>query len=74
MVLKQLDYEQTDPTSVYIDNLPELQMINDNTSPTEWVRHIDICYFEIQHLKLDGSIIMIHIEGALNPSDDLTKP
>ena len=48
MVLKQLDYEQTDPTPIYIDYLSALQMINDNTYPTERERHINICYFAIQ--------------------------
>ena len=49
-------------------------MINNNSSPTELARHIDILYFAIQDWKLHGSIIMVHIKGILNPSDDLTKP
>ena len=42
MVMKQLGYEQPCPTSIYIDNMPALQMINENTSPTENCRHVDI--------------------------------
>ena len=64
MILKQLDYEQPAPNPIYIDNLPELQMINDNTSPTELARHIDICHFTLQDWKLYGSIITIHIKGV----------
>ena len=41
MLLKQLGYEQKDPTPIHIDNLPALQMINDNSSPTKRTRHID---------------------------------
>lgn len=74
MLLKQLDYKQQSPTPIYIDNLPALQMMNHNTSPTGLARHIDIYYFPIQDWKLDGSIIMVHINGILNPSDDMTKP
>ena len=74
MLLKQLDYEKNSPTLIYIDKFSALQMINDNTSPTEKERHINIHYFVIQDWKLDGSIIMVHIKGILNPSDDLMKP
>ena len=42
MLLKQLGYEQKDPTPIHIDNLPALRMINDNSSPTERMRHIDV--------------------------------
>ena len=74
MVLKQLDYKQQSPTLIYVDNLLALKMINDNKSPTEQARHIGIRYFALQEWKLDGSIIMIHVKGVLNPSDGLTKP
>ena len=33
-----------------------------------------ICFFALQDWRLDGDIIMIHIPGILNFSDDLTKP
>jgi len=48
-------------------------MINSQI-PTERSRHIDIQYFAIQTWKENGDIIMHHIPGILNPSDDLTKP
>ena len=32
-LLKDLGYEQLGPTPIYIDNLPALRMINDNSSP-----------------------------------------
>ena len=74
MLLKQLGYEQLNPTPIYIDNLPALKMINDNTSPTDRTRHIDIRYFAIQDWRLEGDIIMVHIKGVLNLSDAETKP
>lgn len=35
MLSKQLGFEQKEPTSIHIENLPVLQMINNNTSPTD---------------------------------------
>ena len=49
-------------------------MINDNTSPTDRTRNIDIQYFAIQDWRLEGDIIMIHFKGVLNLSDAETKP
>ena len=74
MLLKQVGYEQKEPTPIYIDNLLTLKMIHDNTSPTDWTRHIDIRYFAIQDWRLNGDIIMVHIKGILNISDAETKP
>ena len=74
MVLKQLGYEQRGPTVIHIDNLSALNIINNNTSPTDRTRHLDLRYFAIQDWREDGDIIMEHIPGVINPSNDLTKP
>ena len=74
IILKQLGYEQTKPTPIYIDNMSALQIINNNTSLTERTRHLDIRYYAIQDWREAGDIIMEHIPGILNPSDDMTKP
>ena len=42
MVLKKLGYEQHIPTTTHIDNLSSLNIINNNTSPTEQTRHLDL--------------------------------
>ena len=47
MILKQLGFEQTGPTTIHIDNMSTLQMINDNTSPIERCRHLVIRYWQI---------------------------
>ena len=74
-ILKELGFEQTEPTPIYIDNEPALRIINDNSSPTERVQHVKIRYFALQDwCRLDKSIIMVHIPGCVNPSDDCTKP
>ena len=73
-VLKQLGEEQTAPTDIYIDNLSALKIINDNCSPTERTRHMALRFFAIQNWREEGDIIMKHIPGILNPSDDMTKP
>ena len=48
-------------------------MINE-FRPTPRARHIDIQYFAIQEWRAAKDIIMKHLSGILNPSDDLTKP
>ena len=42
MVLKQIGYEQNGPTSIRINNMLALKLINENMLPTEQTRHIDI--------------------------------
>jgi hypothetical protein len=42
--------------------------------PTDRARHIDIQWFAIQDWKESGDIVMSHVPGVLNPSDDLSKP
>ena len=77
MILKQLlDYEQKEATItiINIDNQAALQIINDNTSPTERTRHIDVQYWAIQDWIQDKSIFMKWIPGPLNISDAETKP
>ena len=75
MVLKELGFEQKQPTVIHIDNQPALQMINHNTAPTERTRHCDIRFFQIQDWREEQDLICQHIiRGILNPSDDLTKP
>ena len=75
MVLKQLGYEQTSPTSNYFDNQPAMLMINNNTTLTENCRHVDIRYWALQDwVREDKVMIMVHCAGVLNVSDDLTKP
>ena len=74
MLLKQLGYEQKDPTPIHIDNLPALRMINDNSSPIEQTWHIKVQFFQIQDWQIEGDIIMLHIYGVLNILDAKTKP
>ena len=72
-VLTQLGEEQTTPTDIYIDNLSALKIIKNNCSPTERTCHIDLTHVSIQDRREAGDIIMKHITGILNPSDNMTK-
>ena len=36
-------------------------------------RHIEIQHFAIQEWRAQGDIVMEHLSGLLNPSDDMTK-
>ena len=72
-ILRELGFLNDGPTEIFIDNESTLKIINDNTAPTERTRHMDIRWFSIQDWREDGDIIMKHIAGTLNPSDQLTK-
>ena len=72
-ILKELGFPQLDPTPIYEDNMSAIKMINARV-PTERSRHIDIQHFAIQDCKAAGDIVMRHIPGIINASDDLTKP
>ena len=73
-VLKQLGKEQNAPTDIYIDNLSALKILNANCSPIERTRHMDLRFVSIQDQREAGDIIMKHIPGILNTSDNMTKP
>ena len=73
-VLKKFGEEQTELTDIYIDNLFAMKVIIDNCSPTKRIHHMDLRFFSIQDWKEAGDIIMKHIPGILNPSDDMIKP
>jgi hypothetical protein len=72
-VLTELGFPQLAPTPLYCDNQSAIKMVNARI-PTDRSRHILIQHFAIQDWKDAGDIVMRHIPGILNPSDDLTKP
>ena len=72
-ILTELRFPQGLPTPLYCDNKSAINMINAKV-PTERSRHIDIQHFAIQDWKESGDLIMKHISGIINASDNLTKP
>ena len=72
-ILTELGFAPTGPTPIYEDNVSAINMINAKV-PTDRSRHIDIQHFAIQDWKDAGEIVMHHVPGIINPSDDLTKP
>eukprot|EP00980_Cylindrotheca_fusiformis_P025376 scaffold13535_cov117-Cylindrotheca_fusiformis.AAC.2 len=72
-ILFELAFPPGRPTPLHCDNQSAIKMINARI-PTTRSRHISIQFFAIQDWKDSGDIIMLHIPGILNPSDDLTKP
>jgi len=73
--MQQLGYGQTSATTIYIDNLSALKMINENTTPTERCQYVDLRYWALQDWShIDKSLIMAHCPGVLNISDDQIKP
>ncbi len=72
-ILKELDSLRPGPTRLLIDNVAALHMINEDR-PTPRARHIEIQHFAIQEWRKQGDLVMEHLSGVLNPSDDLTKP
>lgn len=71
-VLQELEALAPGPTELFIDNRAALDMINESR-PTPRARHIEIQHFAIQEWRRQGDIIMRHIPGIVNPSDDMTK-
>jgi hypothetical protein len=55
-----------------MDNEAAIAMINEH-KPTTRSHHIDIQHFAIQEWHQHGDIIMHHIPGNINPSDQATK-
>lgn len=72
-VLQGLDMLRPGPTRMFIDNIAALHMINEKR-PTPRACHIEIQHFAIQEWCDKKEIIMEHLSGVINPSDDLTKP
>lgn len=71
-ILQGLDFLRPSPTRLLIDNEAALAVINEK-KPTPRSRHIDVQHFAIQEWAENKDIIMEHIAGVINPSDDLTK-
>ena len=71
-VLKDLGLEMKDPTPLYVDNQVCIHIIN-TRRPTSRTRHIEVQFFAVQSWRKNGEIVMRHIPGVINGSDDLTK-
>ena len=71
-VLQELDAIAPGPSPLFIDNQAALAMINESR-PTPRARHIEIQHYAIQEWRQNGDILMKHLPGVLNTSDDLTK-
>ena len=71
-VLKELKATRPGPSPLYIDNQAALAMINESR-PTPRARHIEIQHFAIQEWAKAGDILMVHLPGAMNSSDGMTK-
>jgi len=71
--MTDLGFAPKGPTVMNCDDQSAINMINDR-APTERSRHIDVQHFDIQDWKESWAIVMQFISGAINPSDDLTKP
>ena len=72
-MLTELGFPQDEPTPIYEDNASAIDIVN-SQKPTERTRHMEIRYFAIQDWKQNNEILLLHIPGIINPSDDLTKP
>ena len=71
-VLHKLGFTQLRPTPLYVDNQAAIAMVNERR-PTACSRHINIQHFAIQEWLAAGDIIMRHILGIINPSDQTIK-
>ena len=71
-ILHELGYTQSEPSPVYEDNDSAIKIVNHNR-PIDRSRHIKIRYFALQHWRLMGDIILIHLPSVVHPADMLTK-
>jgi hypothetical protein len=72
-ILNQLSLHQRSATLIYVDNLAATMMANAG-KPTERSRHIDVLFFALLQWVKDGDVLLVHVAGACNPYDALTKP
>ena len=72
-ILAALDALQPDPMCLFIDNMTAFHVINEK-HPTPCAWYIGIQHFAIQERCKKQDLVMEHLSGILNPSDDLTKP
>jgi hypothetical protein len=71
-LLKDLGFEQPNPTHMNQDNRGTIHMANAQ-APTRHCRHIGIRYFALLQWVEDGHVIFVPIPTDLNVSDSLTK-
>jgi hypothetical protein len=71
-LLKDLGFEQPNPTHMNQDNRETIHMANAQ-APTRHCRHIDIRYFASLQWVEDGHFIFVPVPTDLNVSDSLTK-
>ena len=71
-ILQELGALAAGPSSLFIDNEAALNMVNERR-PTPRACHVEIQHFPIQEWRAKGDIVMKHLPGVINPSDDLTK-
>jgi hypothetical protein len=72
-ILNELGLRHKSATLIYVDNLTVIAMANAG-KPTEGIRHIDLQYFALLKWVKDGDVLLVHIAGVWNPSDDRTQP
>lgn len=71
-VLCELGFAHLQPTPLCADNQAAIAVVNER-KPTPRSRHIDIQHFAIQEWQAAGDIVMHHIPGVINPSDQAAK-
>jgi hypothetical protein len=69
--LVELGYHNI-PQALSCDNTAAIDLAN-NPRTAERSKHIDIQYHFVRELVLDGTIVLLHIDGENNPADLCTK-
>ena len=71
--LLELGYPQTDPTTLFEDNLSTISLIV-NKGNGQRSKHIDLRYNFVREQVVEKVLAMIHLPGVDMTSDILTKP
>jgi hypothetical protein len=72
-LLLELGYPQTNPTTLFEDNLSTISLIV-NKGNGQRSKHIDLRYNFVREQVVEQVLAMIHLPGVDMTSDILTKP
>ncbi|CEL93438.1 unnamed protein product [Vitrella brassicaformis CCMP3155] len=71
--LKTINVSVARPLTLYSDGMGACYVAS-NKKDSRLLRHVDVRYHHVRELVGDGLLRVVHIAGADNPADILTKP
>ena len=72
MTLEEMGFEQTKPSSIFVDNTA-LAYLCRNTTLSNALKHVRRRFFFVRDVCEIGEVVVCWVEGKLNEADALTK-